>query len=143
VKTFSGEYERTVDSKGRVVLPPAIRKLITDGGYISQGEDGCLALWTQEEFESQASKRLEQEANGSREIRMKNRFWAASAFAIELDNQGRIQLQVRHRTYATIELNKEVVVLGVMNRAEIWNAERLYEYRNQLENEENDESNYA
>ncbi len=135
MNTFSGEYERTVDNKGRVVLPPPIRELIGKKGYISQGDDGCLALWTQTEFESQAQKRLELESEGSREVRLKNRFWAASAFPIDIDAQGRIQLQGRHRTYAGIDFNQEIVVIGAMNRAEIWNSVKLQVLRNLLEND--------
>lgn len=135
MKTFSGEYERTVDNKGRVVLPPPIRDLIGKNGFVSQGEDGCLALWTQEEFESQAQKRLDQESDGNKDARLKNRFWAASAFPIEIDSQGRIQLQSRHRTFAEIELGQEIVVLGAMDRAEIWNSIRLQDLRNSLDDD--------
>lgn len=117
-----GKYEHAIDDKGRVTLPSKFRVYFEKLGYLSEHEDGCLALWTPQEFEIQAAKRQQEDANGDREARDRVRKWTASVAEIELDKQGRIQIPQSLRSFAGLQ--DDVVITGVMNRVEFWSKQK-------------------
>jgi len=121
VARFFGTYEHSLDSKGRVILPSRFRPPFEHGGYLSEARDGCLALWTPEEFERQMEE-MQERAGTSRSNRNMARFWASASRELEIDRQGRMVLPARMREYAGLQ--GDVVVAGVIDRVELWNPVR-------------------
>ncbi|MFN8016369.1 MAG: division/cell wall cluster transcriptional repressor MraZ [Acidimicrobiia bacterium] len=120
---FLGEYHHTVDEKGRVVLPSKFRDLLLRGAIVSKG-DGCLFIYTQDEFESVASE-LREKSKTSKAARQAARSFFAGATDVTPDKQGRLTIPLPLRQYANLE--KEVTVLGVYSRIEIWNSDQWSE----------------
>jgi MraZ protein len=118
VARFFGRYEHTLDDKGRVILPARFRSFFEHGGYLAQHHDGCLALWTPDEFESQLERMRERQGQG-RSQRNQARFWAQASLDVEIDRQGRLAVPQRMRGYAG--LMDDVLVLGAIDRIELWN----------------------
>lgn len=118
---FFGRFEHTIDDKGRLTLPAKFRGPFERGGYLTQGLDGCLALWTPEEFEAQ-TEAMQVRAAATQADRHLVRLWASSSVELTPDRQGRILVPSRLRTFAG--LDDDVLVLGVIDRVEIWDPER-------------------
>jgi MraZ protein len=125
VATFFGRYEHTIDGKGRVILPAKFRASFEQGGYLTQHHDGCLALWTPEQFDSQML-RMQERANSNRNQRNQARYWASTSHESEIDRQGRMMIPARLRAYADLE--GDILVLGAIDRIELWNP-RLWEQK--------------
>ncbi len=121
---FFGTYEHTLDSKGRVILPARFRAAFEHGGYLSQNLDGCLALWTPEQFDRQMQEKEERESL-SRSDRNQARLWASTTHEVEVDRQGRMPIPARLREFAG--LHENVLVTGVINRVELWDPTRWEE----------------
>ena len=114
---FFGRYEHSLDAKGRVILPAKFRATFERGGYLSQFHDGCLALWTPEEFERQMVAMQEAAAQG-RDERNLARVWASGSAEVEIDKSGRMPIPPHLREFA--QLGGEVLVLGAFDRVELW-----------------------
>ena len=114
---FFGRYEHALDLKGRVILPAKLRVHFTQPGFLTTHLEGCLALWTNEEFDKEISLRLA-EADNDPVARNHVRDWAAAVFEAEIDRQGRIAIPPFLRGYAGLE--QEVLVIGMINRVELW-----------------------
>jgi len=114
---FFGRYEHALDLKGRVILPAKLRTHFTQPGFLTRHLEGCLALWTNEEFDKEISLRLV-EAENDPVARNRVRDWAAAVFEAEIDRQGRIAIPPSLRSYAALE--QEVLVIGMINRVELW-----------------------
>ncbi|HJR24379.1 MAG TPA: hypothetical protein VJ804_02825 [Acidimicrobiales bacterium] len=115
---FVGTYEHGLDEKGRMVLPSKIRAQLGETGVLGK-LDGCLGLWTLEGFDEAADQL--RAAIGTEDVTMGAvRQFLADAHDVTPDQQGRIVVPQRLRTYAS--LGSEVVITGVMQRAEIWDA---------------------
>lgn len=121
---FFGEHQHSLDAKGRLILPSKFRDAFATGGYVTRLSDGCLGVFTAEEFARRTQEILEKARRGKAE-RQALRVWAAGAEEIKPDKQGRIPLPLPLRTYAG--LTGEVVVTGVVNHVELWNPERWIE----------------
>ncbi len=115
---FVGRFEHTLDSKGRVILPAKFRGPFERGGYLSENREGCLALWTPGEFERQMTAMQEQAGTGRTE-RNRARVWAANSSEVEIDRQGRMPVPAHLRAFAQLE--SEVLVVGAIDRIELWN----------------------
>jgi len=124
VARFFGRFEHTLDGKGRVILPAKFRAPFEHGGYLSQHHDGCLALWTPEEFDSQLL-RMQERAGSSRNQRNQARYWASTSNESEIDRQGRMMIPAPLRAFAALE--GDVLVLGAIDRIELWNPARWLE----------------
>jgi MraZ protein len=124
VAGFLGRYEHSLDTKGRVILPAKFRVQFERGGYLTQHSEGCLALWTPGEFERQMAVVLER-AGGSRTDRNRARLWASSSHEVEIDRQGRMPIPAHLRGFAGMESG--VLVLGAIDRVELWSPERWEE----------------
>lgn len=117
---FVGTFEHSLDEKGRVVLPSTFRSYVADRGFLSK-LDGCLGLWTPEEFETVASllrDRVREGQVSSDALRV----FAADAAEVRPDSQGRISIPQRLREFAGLE--RDLIVNGRLDRIEIWSVDR-------------------
>jgi MraZ protein len=114
---FFGRYEHALDAKGRIILPAKLRGPFDQHGFLTAHLEGCLALWTDEEFDKEVGVRLAQ-AEGDAAQRNAVRDWSAAVFEAEIDKQGRMQIPPHLRSYAG--LDQEVLVVGMINRVELW-----------------------
>jgi MraZ protein len=121
---FLGEHQHNLDAKGRITLPARFREALGSDAFLSRGKDGCLALRRSEEWEVIAAKQRELMERGAQERTMARSFFAG-ATNVAPDAQGRIAIPATLRTYA--HLDKEVVVSGVYDYIEIWDAQRFRE----------------
>jgi MraZ protein len=118
---FVGTYEHGLDEKGRMVLPAKIRAQLGETGLLGK-LDGCLGLWTVDGFFETADRlRAEIDSGSGRVTAGALRQFTADAHEVTPDQQGRIVVPARLRTYA--HLGSEVVVTGRIERAEIWDAQ--------------------
>jgi len=118
---FRGEFHYTLDEKGRVVLPPKFRRELGDAVIVTRGFDGCVWVYPQKGWSS-VEKVLRGLPLSRRDFQ---RFLLAPAREVEVDRQGRITLPEALREYA--EIDKDVVVIGLINRLEIWSEARWKE----------------
>ena len=118
---FMGEYSHTVDEKGRLIIPSKFREELGTDFVVTKGLDGCLFAFDNTEW-----KKLEDALRGlpltNKDARNFSRFLLAGAAQVEIDKQGRILLPQVLRSFA--ELEKDVVLIGVASRIEIWSKER-------------------
>ena len=119
---FVGVHERQLDERGRVALPPKFRDPLGDKCYLFSGDDGCVSLRSEESFAEEAADLIARVKSG--EItRDRQRAFAASASEATIDKQGRITLDADLRSYASIEPQSGVVILGDLDHIEIWEPE--------------------
>jgi MraZ protein len=121
---FLGEHQHSLDAKGRVILPARFRDQLAEGAVMAKALDGCLAVYPAEEFQQVAAKAREFAQRGPRE-RQAARALAAGAVEIVPDKQGRVAVPQNLRDFAG--LTREVIVAGMFNRIEIWDAQRFRE----------------
>lgn len=114
---FIGRYEHSLDPKGRVILPVKFRAEFERGGFLSQFQEGCLALWTPEEFDAQLEANRTKSEQG-REDRNLARVWASGSSEVEVDKSGRMPIPGYLRTFARLE--SDVLVIGAIDRVELW-----------------------
>ena len=118
---FMSEYNHTVDAKGRLIIPSKFREILGEEFVISKGMDGCLFVYANEDW-----KAFEQKLTSlpliNKEARQFARFFLAGAAQVEVDKQGRILLPANLREFAG--LDKDVVLVGVGSRIEIWRKEK-------------------
>lgn len=115
---FFGRYEHSLDAKGRVILPSRFRASFDTQAYLSQHHERCLALWTPEEFDKQLADMEATQDRGPKERNLA-RVWAAGLTEVEMDKQGRVAIPPYLREFA--ELDTAVLVVGALNRVELWN----------------------
>ena len=128
---MTGEYSHTIDAKGRLFIPAKLREELGSTFYVTIGMDACLSLYSLDSWNSFTEKFNELPYSRSR--RMRPLF--ANAARCELDTQGRILIPQKLRQYAN--LKKDVVVIGVASRAEIWDAAAWREIEEQQLTSEN------
>lgn len=121
---FLGEYQHSLDAKGRVILPARFRDQLASGAYVAKGVDGCLCVYTSEEFERVATEIREKAKQGDRQRQAARSFFAGAVEAVP-DKQGRVAIPQHLRDYASLE--RDVVVAGVFSRIEIWDGGRWRE----------------
>ena len=115
---FTGEHERLLDEKGRLVLPPNFRRHLQDAAFIAKSlEAPCLMVYSAEEIEKVAERLIEQ-VQGKKVTADAQRRWSASISEVKTDTQGRIAIPAKLRN--EIGLEREAVLIGVINRLEIW-----------------------
>ena len=126
-----GEYEHTLDAKGRLAMPAKLRESLGSKFIITKGLDGCLFVYDMEQWH-QLEQKLAALPMSRKTARDFTRFLFGGACEGECDKQGRVLLPANLRRHAGLE--KDAVIVGVDSRAEIWDAGRWNEY-----NEENAE----
>ncbi len=122
---FIGEYEHSVDSKGRLIMPAKLREEIGEKFVVTKGLDGCLFAYSQKEWTAFEEK-LKTLPLTSKNARDFTRFFLSGAIECEIDKQGRFLISGNLREFANLE--KEVVIIGVNTRIEIWSKTKWKEY---------------
>jgi len=125
-----GEFSHNLDSKGRVAIPAKFKAKLTAGAIITRGIDNCLFVFANEEWEILAQKLIAlpmAQANSRAFVRL----MLAGAMDVNLDNQSRILVPDYLRKYA--DFKKRVVIAGLYNRVEIWDADRWESYKKKTE----------
>ena len=122
-----GEYKHNVDAKGRVSVPSKFRGDLGQSFVVTKGLDNCLYLYSKDEWKKFEDK-LKNLPITSQEARSFVRFFFAVASECEADKQGRINIPQNLREYAKIQ--KDVVIVGVSTRAEIWSNDNWNKYTN-------------
>ncbi len=117
---FLGEFQHALDAKGRVILPAKFREQLESGGVVTSEVDGCLAVWTPEEFQVKAAE-VKERARGGAAGRDQLRVFFAGAVEASPDRQGRIAIPQHLREFASLQ--RDVVVAGMFDHLEIWDAE--------------------
>ena len=124
-----GEYLHTIDAKGRIILPVKFRDELGDNFVITKGLDNCLFIYDQTEWEILSGK-LKQLPLAKPEARAFVRFFFAGAMQLECDKQGRFLVPGNLREYAVLE--KDVVLIGVSNRVEVWSKSTWEKYNEEI-----------
>jgi len=126
---FYGEYEHTIDKKGRLIIPSKFRESFKEYDigklYITRGLDKCLFLFTENEWKSQEAK-FKSISFTKSESRKFNRVYFAGATQLECDRQGRILIPKYLKDYAAIK--RDVMIIGVSNRIEVWSKDAWGQY---------------
>ncbi len=120
-----GEYRHNIDTKGRVSVPSKFRGDLGQSFVVTKGLDNCLFMYSKKEWETFENK-LKTLPLTNQDARTFMRFFFAGATEVEVDKQGRINIPQVLREYANI--TKDVVIVGVATRAEIWDSENWDKY---------------
>lgn len=124
---FMGEYNHTIDPKGRLIIPSKFREQLGEEFVLTKGLDGCLSIYPMDEWEI-LEKQLRSLPLTNKNARIFSRFFVAGAASCELDKQGRILIPATLREFAGLE--KDVVLTGNINRIEIWSKQKWSENSN-------------
>jgi len=126
---FLGEYQHSIDAKGRLILPAKIREGLGEKFIATRGFDNCLSVYPMDEWAIWESK-LKQLPIGNPKARLVVRNILSGAAELEADKQGRVLIPQNLRDHA--QLDKDVVVIGVSNRVEIWSKAVWDNYSEQM-----------
>ncbi|MEK6727224.1 MAG: division/cell wall cluster transcriptional repressor MraZ [Candidatus Omnitrophota bacterium] len=126
---FYGEYFHSIDRKGRLILPAKFRETaksqFIEKFFVTRGLDKCLFMFSEEEWRSQENK-LKAMPFTKQQSRTFNRLYFSGAVEVVFDSQGRILLPQNLKEYA--EIKKDVVIVGVSSRIEIWAKDKWHEF---------------
>lgn len=125
-----GQYEHTIDKKGRVIIPAKFRDELGDKFVLTRGLDNCLFVYSLAEW-SNIETKLKTLPLNRKDARAFTRFFLAGATECEIDKQGRVLIPNILREHAKID--KEVIIIGVSSRVEIWSKEVWLEYSNNVD----------
>ena len=128
---FMGEHIHTIDGKGRLIIPAKFREALGEQFIVTKGLDHCLFVYPRSEWNTLEQK-LRELPFTQPEVRSFVRFFFSGATECELDKQGRILLPANLRDYAQLE--KDLVLVGVASRVEIWSQTLWTDYSRQAEN---------
>ena len=127
---FLGTHMQKLDDKGRLILPAKFRDELAGGLVLTRGQEHCLTLFSAREFET-VHEQMRQAPMTSKDARDYLRVFLSGAAAEQPDKQGRITIPQILRRYAG--LDRELAVIGLGNRAEIWDAQTWESYLNETE----------
>lgn len=127
---FIGEYIYTIDEKKRVAIPSKFRKTLGKKAVITRGLDNCLVIYPLGEWEKMA-KKLENLPASRMDARSFVRIMLSGAIDVQFDKLGRILIPDYLKSYAS--LKKNVAILGLSNRIEIWDEAKWKEYKKKTE----------
>jgi len=122
---FMGEYQHSIDNKGRLFIPARFREELGEKFVLTKGLDGCLFAYPPQEWSGLENKMRTLPFTKS-DVRAFVRFFFAGACECEVDKQGRVLIAANLRKHAG--LDKEAVIIGVSGRVEIWARERWEKY---------------
>ncbi len=126
-----GEYEHTIDAKGRMFLPAKFRLELGERVFITRGLDRCVCIYPVDEWDKFMAKIDTLPPVKARHVK---RVLSASAVDTDVDSQGRVLIPAQLRERA--ELGKTVTVIGVGEKAEIWNTESYNKYKSDISDDE-------
>lgn len=132
---FLGEYQHSIDEKGRIAVPIKFRKLLEKGAVVTRGLDNCLFLYPKKEW-GELAGRIAALPISQSDSRAFGRHMLSGAMELEIDKQGRAVLPDYLRKFAGI--NKKAVVAGLYNRVEIWDADKWDAYKQTTETQSNE-----
>ncbi|MEA4847060.1 MAG: division/cell wall cluster transcriptional repressor MraZ [Clostridiaceae bacterium] len=124
---FIGEYNHTLDPKNRVIMPSKFREKLGDSFVMTKGLDNCLFIYSSQEW-SIVEDKLKSLPMTNKDARAFVRFFFAGACECDLDKQGRMVVPNYLKDYANID--KELVIIGVSTRIEIWSKEEWNKFNN-------------
>jgi len=127
---FFGTYTPKLDDKGRLFLPAKFRDELAEGLVVTRGQERCLYVWSMEEFGT-LTERMREVPVTNKAGRDYVRMFFAGASDEKPDKQGRVTIPPMLREYAS--LSKDCIVIGAMNRIEIWDAASWQSYSDQQE----------
>ncbi|MBS4540094.1 division/cell wall cluster transcriptional repressor MraZ [Clostridium sp. D2Q-11] len=122
---FIGEYNHSIDKKGRIIIPAKFRENLGTSFILTKGLDNCLFVYPLEEWNILENK-LKTLPLTRKDARAFVRFFFSGATECELDKQGRILIPSNLRDHA--KLDKETTIIGVSNRVEIWSSSEWEDY---------------
>lgn len=134
---FMGEYQHSIDNKGRLIVPAKFREELGETFVVTKGLDSCLFVYPYSEwkiFEDKLNSLPITNSNARKFVR----FFLAGAVECNVDKQGRILIPNNLRTYSG--LDRDAILIGVTNRVEIWSKDNWDNYNN---NEDFDASDLA
>ncbi len=131
---FIGEYNHNLDDKGRLAIPAKFRAILKKGAVVTKGLDGCLFLYSKEQFAKIAANLAALPISQSK-ARAFARHMLAGAMDLEFDNQGRITLPEYLRLFSL--LKKSVIIAGLYDHLEIWDEAAWKKYKTQSEKNSN------
>ena len=123
-----GEYEHSLDAKGRLIMPSKLRESIGEKFIVTKGLDGCWFGFSKQEW-TNFEEKLKTLPLTNKNARDFVRFFLSGATECEIDKQGRFLIVANLRQYASME--KDVVIIGVGTRIEIWNKQKWEEYNSE------------
>ncbi|MDO8880717.1 MAG: division/cell wall cluster transcriptional repressor MraZ [Coriobacteriia bacterium] len=127
---FLGEYQHTLDAKGRLSLPAKFRSEMTGSLVVAKGLEGCLYVFSSEDY-ARFLKQLTEKGDFDPKFRQVRRFFTAGAKEDQLDTAGRMGIPVVLREYA--KLDRDVAVIGNGDRIELWDAATWAAYNGETE----------
>lgn len=122
---FLGEYQHSIDDKGRIIIPAKFRDALGPDFIVTRGLDHCLFVYPRAEW-SQLEQRMKSLPSMAANARAFTRLLFAGACECEWDKQGRVNVPAHLRDYARLE--KDCVVIGVSTRVEIWDKATWEQY---------------
>ena len=126
---FYGEYEHKLDKKGRIIIPSDFREISKENYVerfvVTRGLDVCLFMFPEEEWKTQEAK-FKNLSFTKKDARKFNRLFFSGAVVSIPDKQGRILIPLYLKNYA--EIKKEIMLIGISNRIEIWSKDRWQEF---------------
>ena len=125
-----GEYQHSLDAKGRIIVPSKFREELGAKFIATKGLDNCIFLYPLDEWKT-IEEKLRSLPFTRADVRSFARFFFSGASEMEIDKQGRIVLHPNLRDYAGIE--KELIVIGVGARVEIWAGDSWAQYNQTAE----------
>lgn len=117
---FMGEYHQKIDEKGRLIIPAKLRYELGENFIITRGLDGCLFIYKKDTWNDIINRY--QNLPNIKDARNFMRFFLSGADEINFDKQGRINISKPLTNYAN--LNKDVIVIGVGDRLEVWDEDK-------------------
>ncbi len=117
---FIGEYHHTIDEKGRIIIPAKFREELGTNFIVTRGIENCLFVYPMDNW-AKITNKLNSLPFTKKDARTFNRFFMSGATSVELDKQGRININTPLIDYA--KLLKDCVVIGTGDRLEIWSEE--------------------
>ena len=129
---FLGTYSPKLDEKGRIILPAKFRDELASGVVITRGQERCLYVFSQREFET-IHESIRQASITNKQNRDFLRLFLSGANQETPDKQHRVTLPAMLRSYAG--LDRELTVIGAGNRAEIWDTEAWNTYYDSAESD--------
>lgn len=131
---FIGEYNHSLDDKGRLAIPAKFRAVLKKGAVVTKGLDNCLFLYSKEQFKKIAQKFAALPISQAK-ARAFSRHMLAGAMDVDFDNQGRVTLPEYLRQFSG--LKKGVIVAGLYNHLEIWDQDAWNKYKQAAEENSN------
>ncbi|MCR4280089.1 MAG: division/cell wall cluster transcriptional repressor MraZ [Candidatus Komeilibacteria bacterium] len=125
-----GEYQHSLDDKGRLALPAKFRTIFKSGAVTTKGLDGCLFVYAKKDWQQLVDKLVKLPISQAKS-RAFVRLMLGGAMDVSLDKQGRVNLPDYLISYA--QLKKKVIVTGLYNRLEIWDESAWQSYKTKTE----------